>query len=285
MALNIQSWELKTAGVILVGIIAIIIIIWYSYVLSNKKQSMPEGFTTTYDSLVNRLNANRTNMIEINDAISQELVSVDPNASKYIDANKILTKDIKDSINSDFDIRFSQKLQDADLAQLNNSLNQLKLKMANLPATPTQYMLKNLGGAAFDMLGTPNDFSLRINPNEAKCLGFSPNDISIPNPTDNIYYSALSRQCDIGGSDKLQRFKLTQIKNNDDFNKLVGDLRSVPSYYNMNNYPFMVAQPVSGNIRQNGMLSECITFDNSGLSVEPCNGSENQRWHPYTVNN
>lgn len=280
------GWELKTLLLALLVVVIIIGCIWYSYRLTNRHK---DGFKT-YGELVSELNANRTAMMDIKQLQDQKLMDIDPNVSKYITTSAIFPDELRDRLAADFDIRFSQQLQDTDIKDLQGQLDVLKQKMSKLPPMPTRYMLKSLGGSAFNMLGTPNDFSLQINPQVARCLSFSALGFNNPAETsdtlrgiEKTYKSAGDVQCDIGGGDKSQRFKLTEITNNRDFNKLVGDLNSVPDYYNLNNYPFLVAQPVDGELRADGMLGECITFDNSGLSVEPCNGKETQRWHTYTV--
>jgi hypothetical protein len=282
------KWEWKVLILIIIGILVIIGLIWYSYQLSSRSAltTRTEGFKT-YSELVNELNQNRTNLLKISNVQNQALVDIDPDVTKYIQADNIFTTELEQRLNTSFDIQFSQKLQDTELQDLQGQLETLKQKMSKLPPVPSNYMLKNLGGSAFSMLGTPNDFSLRINPNEARCLGFSSYGISNPMNPDSLspeYKSSTSIQCDAGGGDKTQRFKLTEIKNNQDFNRLVGDTHEVPDYYTLNNYPFMVAQPVNGTLREDGMLNECITFDNSGLSVEACTGAETQRWHTYSMN-
>lgn len=286
-----NGWELKTFGFAVIVIVIIIGCIWYSYRLTNRAaiQMSSEGFKT-YGELVAELNNNRTAIMNIKQLQNQKLIDIDPNVNKYINAEAIFSDELKDRLSNDFDIRFSQELQDTDIKDLQSQLDVLKQKMSKLPPIPTRYKLKSLGGSAFNMLGAPNDFSLQINPIEAQCLSFSPLGYNNPSATTNTlrgiektYESSGNVQCDISGADKQQRFKLTEINNNQEFNKLVGDLYSVPDYYNLNNYPFLVAQPVDGQLRADGMLGECITFDNSGLSVEPCTGKESQRWHTYTV--
>jgi len=300
------KWEWKVLILIIIGILVIIGLIWYSYQLSSRGAvtTRTEGFAgeavtsstqpntsstkpKTYSELANELNENRKNLLAISNVQNQALVNIDPDVTKYIQQDNIFTPELKQRLDTSFDIQFSQKLQDTELQDLQGQLETLKQKMSKLSQLPSNYMLKNLGGSAFSMLGTPNDFSLRINPSEARCLGFSSYGISNPMNSDSLspeYKSSTSVQCDVGGGDKTQRFKLTEINNNQDFNKLVGDTHEVPVYYTLNNYPFMVAQPVNGTLRDDGMLKECITFDNSGLSVEPCTGAETQRWHTYSVN-
>ena len=291
-----QFWELKALVIAGIIILVILLLIAYSYKLTNNTLSstVKDGFKT-YGELADELNATRTALMNIKSAQNQRILDIDPDVSKYIDADAVFPDELKNKLSADFDIRFSQQLQDADINDLNRQLFELKQKTANLPAAPTKYILKNLGGPAFNMLGTPNDFSLQINPSNAKCLSFSQYGINNPEiitgiginrtGTEQLYKSAADVQCDIGGSDKTQRFKLSEITNNKDFNKLVGETYAVPPYYTLNNYPFMVAQPIDGTIMPAGMIKECITFDNSGLSVEPCNGSDTQRWHTYPVNN
>ena len=280
-----STWEWKTFWAIIIAILVIAGLIWYSYRLTNRG-ARPEGFKT-YGDLATELNKNRADLLSISKNQNQVILDVDPDVTKYISADNIFPEELKQRLNTNFDIRFSQKLQDTEIQDLQGQLDALKQKMAKLPPAPTKYILKNLGGSAFSMLGSPNDFSLRIDPNTAKCLGFSLSGIREPgkNNKAGVYNSALNLQCDTGGLDKTQRFKLTEINDNSGFNKLVGDAYSVPEYYTLNSYPFMVAQPANGTLRPDGMINECITFDNSGLSVEPCTGSDTQRWHTYTVNN
>jgi hypothetical protein len=289
-------WEVKVLLIAGVIILVILLLIAYSYKLTNN--TLPtagkDGFKT-YGELADELNATRTALMNIKSAQNQKILDIDTNVGKYIDGDVIFPDELKDKLIADFDVRFSQQLQDADITDLNRQLDELRKKTVNLPAAPTKYMLKNLGGSAFNMLGTPNDFSLQINPSNAKCLSFSQYGINNPETitgvgingtgTEQLYKSAGDVQCDIGGSNKSQRFKLSEITSNQDFNKLVGETYAVPPYYTLNNYPFMVAQPIDGTVMPSGMIKECITFDNSGLSVEPCNGSETQRWHTYPVNN
>lgn len=289
-----QFWELKALIMAGVVILVILLLIAYSYKLTNEPgMAVKDGFKT-YGELADELNATRTALMNIKQAQNQKILDIDPNVGKYINTDAVFPDELKNKLNADFNIRFSQQLQDADINDLNRQLSELKQKTSNLPVAPTKYMLKNLGGSAFNMLGTPNDFSLQINPNNAKCLSFSKYGINNPEiltgvgingtGTEKLYKSAADVQCDAGGSDKEQRFKLSEITNNADFNKLVGETYAVPPYYSLNNYPFMVAQPVDGTILPSGMIKECITFDESGLSVEPCNGSDTQRWHTYPVN-
>ena len=154
---SIGGWELKTLGLALLVIVLIIICICYSYKLTNR--GPPEGFKT-YGELVNELNANRTAIMNIKQLQQQKLVDIDPNVDKYITASAIFPDELKDKLAVDFDIRFSQQLQDTDIKDLQNQLDVLKQKLTKLPPAPTKYMLKSLGGSAFNMLGTPNDFSL-----------------------------------------------------------------------------------------------------------------------------
>lgn len=277
------TWEWKAFWIIIITVLVIAGLIGYSYKLTNRAKL--EAYQT-YSDLANELNKNRDNLLSISKNQNQVTLDVDPNVTKYISASGIFPDELKQRLNTNFDIKFSQKLQDTEIQNLQGELDALKQKMAKLPAMPTKYMLKNLGGSAFSMLGSPNDFSLQINPNSAKCLGFSLSGIRQldKDNKDGVYKSALNLQCDAGGLDKTQRFKLTEITNNSDFNRLVGDAYSVPAYYTLNTYPFMVAQPVNGTLREDGMINECITFDNSGLSVEPCTGTETQRWHTYSTN-
>lgn len=281
------QWEWKILCVTIMVILAIIGLICYSYYLTNRTgKGSVEGFQTTYDELAAELNANRNNLLNIVKNQNQVALDVDPDVTKYINASNIFPEELKQRLNTNFDIRFSQRLQDEDIKNLNNELNNLKQKMAKIQPVPSKYILKSLGGSAFNMLGSPNDFSLQNAPHAAKCLGFSLSGMRETDALDKgVYKSAISLQCDEGGRDKTQRFKLTEINNNTEYNRLVGDIYSVPDYYTLNTYPFMVAQPVNGTLRADGMINECITFDNSGLSVEPCTGNDTQRWHTYSVNN
>jgi len=278
-----EKWEWKAFWIIIVIILIIAGLIGYSYTLTNRAKI--EAFKT-YNVLANELNDNRADLVSIINNQNQTILDVDPDVTKYISADDIFPEELQQRLKTNFDIRFSQKLQDTEIKSLQSDLDTLKQKLAKIPPVPSKYMLKNLGGSAFNMLGSPNDFSLQINPTVAKCLGFSLSGIheSDNNIQDGVYKSATNLQCDLGGQDKNQRFKLTTINNNMDFNRLVGDTYSVPAYYTLNTYPFMVAQPVNGTLRADGMINECITFDNSGLSVEPCTGTETQRWHAYSVN-
>lgn len=278
------TWEWKAFWIIIITVLIIAGLIGYSYKLANRAKV--EGFTT-YDKLATDLNQNRDKLLSISKNQNQVTLDIDPDVTKYISASGIFPEELKQRLNTNFDFKLSQKLQDTEIQNLQGELDTLKQKMAKLPSVPTKYMLKNLGGSAFSMLGSPNDFSLQIDPNAAKCLGFSLSGIREldKDSKDKLYKSAHNLQCDAGGQDKTQRFKLTEINNNMEFNRLVGDAYSVSSYYTLNTYPFMVAQPVNGTLREDGMINECITFDNSGLSVEPCTGPETQRWHTYSVNN
>ena len=205
-----STWEWKTFWAIIIAILVIAGLIWYSYRLTNRARA--EGFKT-YDELAAELNQNRTDLLNISKNQNQVILDVDPDVTKYISAENIFPEELKQRLNTNFDIQFSQKLQDTEIRDLQGQLDTLKQKMAKLPPVPTKYILKNLGGSAFSMLGSPNDFSLQIDPNAAKCLGFSLSGIRElgKNNKDGVYTSAINLQCDAGGRDKTQRFKLTEI--------------------------------------------------------------------------
>lgn len=285
--IKMEKWEIKSIVVIIISILVICSIIWYSYYLTGQRNRMSnfnnvESFKS-YADLQNELNSTRQALLDIKSVQQQKLLNINPDVNS-IDPEQVFSPELQNRLDRNFDIRFSQKLQDTEIVDLQSQLDILKQKMSKLPPAPTNYMLKSLGGSSFAMLGDSSEFSLKTSPNSAMCLGFNRYGLNNPNEKDNVYYTSDARQCDKGDSDKYQKFKLTEIRNNSDFNKMAGPAYEVPEYYNLNNYPFYIAQPIEGTLRQDGTLSECITFDNSGLSVEPCNGNESQRWHIYSVN-
>jgi hypothetical protein len=82
-------------------------------------------------------------------------------------------------------------------------------------------------------------------------------------------------QCNL--ADNTQWFSTKQVTSNAELNKLLHSEKQIPAEYTLINYPFAVVQP------NNGSGKECLTLNADGLSVEPCNGSTEQRFAVVTA--
>lgn len=271
---------------ILLGITLIVGCIIYSYRLFGN--IVIERFQTTptkYSDLVPILNKVKAPLEAIRRAQNLEI----PFAEKPIITNYITSEDIKQdntitNVNATFELDFSQKLQDADLQELEAELLELKKKAGGLGADTTSGMtgIKHISGSKLPIysgsnasrgLANPNNylnFNIGVDKNTGYCVVNQPFAQEVEINGINQKDSIAKVQCNL--ADSSQWFSAKPITSNSELNKLLPTEKQIPAEYTLINYPFAVVQP------NNGTGKECLTLNPDGLSIEPCNGSTDQRF-------
>jgi hypothetical protein len=280
---------------ILLGIVMIIGCILYSYKLFGDK--VIERFqdrAVTYADLVPILNNVKLPLEVIRRAQNLEIPYPEtPNVSKYIAASDITVDDSINNVNATFDLDFSQQLQNADLQELEAELLELRKKAAEIkPDDPNklpQTGIKHLSGtklitypgsgasASVD-LANPNtyrNFNIGVDSASGYCIVNQPYAQTVDANGIRQKDSIAQVQCNL--ADSTQWFSTKQINSNAELNNLLPVEKQIPAEYTLINYPFSIVQP------NNGTGKECLTLNEDGLSVEPCNGSTDQRFAVMTA--
>lgn len=276
---------------ILLGIAMITGCIIYSYRLFGS--STIERFTaSTYADLIPILNNVKPSLEAIRRAQNLEIpYPREPNVTKYINADDITVEDSIDTVRATFDVDFSQKLQDADLQELEAELLALKKKAAEINIDSneaSQTGIKHLSGtklitypgsgAPVVDLTDPNtyrNFNIGVNSASGYCIVNKP--FAQPMDVNGIRQKESIAQVQCNLADPMQWFSAKQVNSNAELNKLLPVEKQIPGEYTLINYPFSVVQP------NNGTGKECLTLNEDGLSVEPCNGSTDQRFAVVTT--
>lgn len=284
-----RTYQLFTLFILL-GLVMIVGCIIYSYQLF--KTSATERFTT-YADLVPILNRVKHPLEAIRRAQTLEIpYPNEPNITRYIKADDIKVDESIKNVNATFDLDFSQKLQNADLQELETELIELRQKADKLenegvksPATGIKHIsgtkLQTYPGsnAKVGGLADPNsyrNFNIGIADSSGYCV------VNMPfAPVTNVNGirqkdSVAQVQCNL--ADTNQWFSTKQVTSNPELNKLLPIEKQIPAEYTLINYPFSVVQP------NNGTGMECLTLNADGLSIEPCNGSTDQRFAIVTSN-
>ena len=71
-------------------------------------------------------------------------------------------------------------------------------------------------------------------------------------------------------------FKIKSIGDVEEYNKHVSNVDQITSDYAIG-FPFSIVKP-------NGVNDKCVSLDQEGLSVQPCNLSDYQMWHTSSHN-
>jgi len=271
---------------ILLGIAMIVGCILYSYRLFGDK--VIERYTT-YADLVPILNKVKQPLEAIRRAQNLEIPFPEtPDVTKYISPeDDIKISESINNVNATFDLDFSQQLQNADLQELEAELLALRKKAAEInpddPNTRPRSGIKHLSGtklitypgsgAPVVDLANPNtyrNFNIGVNSESGYCIVNQP--FARPVEVNGIRQKDSIAQVQCNLADSTQWFSAKQINSNADLNKLLPVEKQIPAEYTLINYPFAVVQP------NNGSGKECLTLNEDGLSVEPCNGSTDQRF-------
>jgi hypothetical protein len=213
----------------------------------------------------------------------------EPNITRYITDKDIGQADTINNVKATFDLDFSQQLQDADLQELEAELLELKKKASGIyssadkqPVTGIKHISGSKlsiypGSSSTSSLANPNtylNFNIGVDSTTGYCVVNQPfattTEVNGVRQKDSI----AKLQCNL--ADAKQWFSAKQVNSNMELNKLLPDEKQIPAEYTLINYPFAVVQPNTGT----GM--ECLTLNPDGLSVEPCNGSTDQRFEVFS---
>ena len=263
--------------------------ITYSYWLFNN--AVIERFTT-YAELVPILNKVKQPLEAIRRAQNLEIPYPEtPNVTKYIAASDITVDDSISKVNATFDLDFSQQLQNADLQELEAELLELRKKAAEINPESDKALqtgIKHMTGtklitypgsnAMAGGLADPNtylNFNIGVDSTNGYCVVNQPYAQTVDANGIRQKDSIAQVQCNL--ADSAQWFSAKQINSNAELNKLLPIEKQIPAEYILINYPFAVVQP------NNGSGKECLTLNADGLSVEPCNGSTDQRFAVVTA--
>lgn len=288
---------------VLVLIAVIVIVIIHSYKIWNTGLNT-EGFVNDILTVNNQtsINNNKTYLNDILRLMKQQYPIVDTTLNHYgltdpnIDANSPLKID-PTNLDAEYQVNFIQELQNKEIGNLESWLTQLKERIP--PANQVLYdsntvkSVKHIPtGKLFGVLKNPNQvgqqISIIIDPKNATCIKYitpamSAN-VSYANknePVKNIDLTA----CDYNPRAPGQKFMLETVTSNSEFNNMLNANErakySISADYGFGVYPFSViktARPAGGAFDTHVASAECITLDNSGLSIEPCTGKESQRF-------
>ncbi len=268
---------------ILLGITLIVGCIIYSYRLFGN--TVIERFQTLpkYSDLVPILNKVKLPLEAMRRAQNLE-IPVNPTITNYITSDDIKQDGTITNVRATFDLDFSQKLQDADLQELEAELLELKKKAGGLVTDSTSAItgIKHISGSKLQIypgtksaggLSSPNsylNFNIGVDKNSGYCVVNQPFAPAVEVNGIRQQDSIAQVQCNL--ADSSQWFSAKPVTSNSELNKLLPVEKQIPAEYTLINYPFSVVQP------NNGTGKECLTLNEDGLSVEPCNGSTDQRF-------
>ena len=262
-----------------------------------------EGFLSDTLTVSNQtsINNNKTYLNDILRLMKQQYPKVDTTLSNYglFDPNINTNSPLKiDSTNLDaeYQVKFIQELQNKEITNLESWLAQLKAHAPEKQIVYDSNTVKSVKhiptGKLFGVLKNPNQvgqqISIIIDPKNATCIKYiTPSmyaNVSSANkdePIKNIDLTA----CDYNPRAPGQKFMLETVTSNSEFNDMLNTNErakySVSADYGFGVYPFSViktAGPAGGAFDTHVASAECITLDNSGLSIEPCTGKESQRF-------
>jgi hypothetical protein len=298
------------------SVCVIILLIIYSY--KNKFiDSAIEGFnTSTTNPILNDITQEEVN--DIND-LSGYLTKISElkghiynnydsdTVKKYADVLK-LDPEIFKFDNKNYSVNFYQSLQDKEINDLETNYKSLSDELESIPTNPNDKInkLKHISsGTIFNINNNPllrgSNFNIVLDSEKSMCLEFKSLDAnyiktqSYVKEVNNINKVA----CDYGnieGSNyiketlKKQKFVAIKINNNDDYNNNLHSIYEIfkisddkPSNGNdyantLNNYPYYIIKPAF-DIGTN----MCLTLSNGMLSIEPCDGSDKQKFELLTL--
>ena len=226
---------------------------------------------------------------------------------KYADVLK-LDPEIFKFDNKNYSVNFYQSLQDKEISDLESNYKSLSTQLETIPTNPNDKInkIKHISsGTIFNINGNPllrgSNFNIVLDSEKSMCLEFKSLDAnyiktqSYTKEVNNINKVA----CDYGnieGSNyiqellKKQKFVAVKINNNDDYNNNLHSIYEIfkisaanPSNGNdyantLNNYPYYIIKPTV-DINSN----MCLTLSNGMLSIEPCDGSDKQKFELLTL--
>jgi hypothetical protein len=295
-----KNFIIKGSLFVLGLIIIIIVVIMNSYKIW--KTEKIEGFATLTWNDETTINNNKSYINNILRLMRQKYPNVDSTLSNYgltdpnINPNSPLKLD-STNLDSEYQIKFIQELQDREISTLEANLRALKNKIPTKPEVYDSNRVKSVKhiptGKLFGIIKNPNQLgqqiSIIIDPKNATCL-------KKITPPANTKEGELIKNIDLTACDYNpvapgQKFMIETVNNNTEFNNMLAPEEmakfGVSSNYGFGVYPFSViktAAPVNINSFDTHIAStECITLDESGLSIEPCTGKDSQRFTPMEM--
>ena len=302
--------------ILIVSVCLIILLIIYSY--KNKfTDSAIEGFENTINPIlndikqdeINDINTLSTHLSNISIMKSQIYNNYDSEiVKKYSDVLK-LDPEVFKFDNKNYTVNFYQSLQDAEIKDLESNYKSLSQQLESIPKNSNDKInkIKHISsGTIFNINNDPSlsgsNFNIVLDSEKSMCLEFKSLDAnyiktqSYTKEVNNINKVA----CDYGnmqGSDyikeliKKQKFSAVKINNNNDYNNNLHSIYEIfkisdykPSSNNsdyantLNNYPYYIIKPAF-DIDTN----MCLTLSNGMLSIEPCDGSDKQKFELLTL--
>lgn len=274
-----------------IGVLIIIILISINY--SYKKKNVIENFTRIdYDELIKNINTNKDYLENIEKNISKSYLKYPSNEqdlNDYISSSNIIKSSDKTKLKQKFKLNFLQHLQNHEIKKLETDLNLLE-KKTHKDNNKIPKGLKGISSGAVLKVGYIDKgnynfplkpkFSLVMDENKQSCLAILP--FKKKNKNGEVE-TVKEVGCDYDINANQQKFNYTKINGNNDFNDALhpdNKQYSVADYYRLNNYPFYLVHPFEK--QDNGYYDvnkkECLTLNDDGLSVEPCNLKQTQRF-------
>lgn len=275
-----------------IGVLIIIILVSINY--SYKTKNKIETFTTKgFNDLINNINTNKNYLENIQKNLAKAYLKY-PNEEQdidnYISSKNIIKSSDKTKLKQIFKLNFLQHLQNQEIKKLETDLKDLEGKKPNDNNNTLTKGLKGITSGAvlkvgykdtglYDFINKPK-FSLVMDENKQSCL----ETLQFKKENNNGEIETVKEVgCDYDINANQQKFSYQKIKGNSDFNNALhpdNKQYSVADYYRLNNYPFYIVHPFQK--QDNGSYDvnkkECLTLNDDGLSVEPCNLKQTQRF-------
>jgi len=279
---------------IAIGILILIILISINYSYKNKESfvSSMNKDGTPYNELIKTINTNKTYLDSMKKDLQKSYLRYPKDVediSQYIDAEKIIASSDKNKLKQIFNINFLQHLQNEEICKLEADLESLKGRVPKKENKLTKGLKSIDSGAIlkvgyidkrdYDFIANPK-FSLVMDENKQSCLQYLPE----KNKNENEEIETVKEVgCDYDLNTNNQKFSYRKIEGNTAFNNaLHPDYNNykIADYYKLNNYPFYIVHPfVKNNEGINTVeTKECLTLNDDGLSIEPCNLKSSQRF-------
>lgn len=199
-----------------------------------------------------------------------------------------------------FAVDFYQQLQNKEINDLNTKYNDVKSQLDNLGLIKTDtsynYIKHNISGIKLQILNYDNtipdsNFNIMFNKDRSLCIEYNAinPDVVASTPLHNSINNINAVACDkasdmnelttnVKARILKQKFKYKVIKNNTDYNNSLHSIYNaftVPDYYQLNNYPYVIVYPDSNNNSDNKLV---LTIYDGNMSIEPCSGADNQKF-------
>jgi hypothetical protein len=279
-----------------IGVLIIVILISINYSYKNKNKNKIENFNSVppkIDDIILDINKNKNYLENIQNNLAKIYLKY-PNdendINAYISSNNIIESSDKSKLKQIFNLNFLQHLQNQEIERLESDLKELESKKPNDNNNKLTKGLKNIASGAilkvgykdkgeYDFIVKPK-FSLIMDENKQSCLETLHYK---KETTDGEVETVKEVGCDYDINANQQKFSYQKIDGNKKFNNALhpdSKQHSIADYYRLNNYPFYIVHPFQK--QNNGTYDinekDCLTLNDDGLSVEPCNLKHSQRF-------